>query len=153
MGVAFGSRVLIEWLRNKGATTMDASLLEKYTSPTLYIGSAALTLWFASLRLPEGFGRVMARLSPFAFGVYLIHGHDLIYQNWLCYCFVPYGGLSGGRLLALFAGVTLGIFAVCLLLDWLRAGLFRLIRLKDGLRWLENKTTEWLNQHFSAEET
>lgn len=143
MAVAFFSRILLEWLRMQGRTQLDVSLLEKYTSPTLYIGSAALVLWFAHLPLPERAGKLLSRLSPLAFGVYLIHGHDLLYQNLLNYCFVPYGGLPGPALLLLFTGVVLGVFLACLLLDSLRLALFRLIRLHEGLIWLENKASRW----------
>ena len=152
IGVAFFGRILLEKLRMQRYPQLDPNLLEKYTSPTLYIGSAALVLWFAHLRLPEKMGRLLLRLSPLAFGVYLIHGHDLIYQNILCYLFVPYAGLTGGKLLLLFAGITLGIFLACLLLDSLRLGLFRLTRLHQGLQWLENKAARCIDRLFPAED-
>ncbi len=148
LALAIAGRFLMEYLKIQGRFAKDATMLEKYTSPLMYIGSAAMLLTFADLRLPKAIAKAAACLSPLAFGVYLIHGHDLIYQHLLVYCFVPYGGLSGLALLGLFAGVALGIFLISLALDRLRLGLFRLIRLHEGLVFVENKTIQWLDRCF-----
>ena len=77
--------------------------------------------------------------SPLAFGVYLIHNHPLVGDYWMDGRFADLAALPGPLLVLAVAAAALAIYLVCTLLDGVRAGLFRLLRLRDLADWLEKQ--------------
>lgn len=147
MALAFVSRVVLEMLDLKGfSQAQPIVLLEKYTSPTLYIGSVALLSLFVRIRLTGRWARAAAVISPLTFGVYLFHVHPLVYDRIIYLSMVPFGGLTAPALVGVLLAVCLGVYALCLVLDWLRLQLFRLLRVPDACLWIEKKMHAWLNR-------
>lgn len=101
------------------------------------VASIGLLLFMAHLRLPAGLARWISRLGPLAFGVYLIHAFPLIYKYSMYYA---YSDLAQLRAPAMIAGILLAsarIFLPCLLVDAVRAQLFRLLRINALCRWVD----------------
>lgn len=121
------------WMARTG-TVCDQILLTDYTSPTVLLAAVALLLCFAGLDIRPGVGRIIEKASPLAFSVYLIHAHPLLWEHWMAGRFAS---LADRPILALAAGVlgaALGIYAVCSLVDALRAWLFQIFHITEGTR-------------------
>ena len=126
-------------------------LLTAYTSPTVLLAAVALVLCFTGLRIGPGFGSFIEKASPLAFSVYLIHAHPLIWEHWLAGRFAF---LADKPPILLASGVLGGAFAiylVCSLADVLRAGLFRLFRVKAFSRWAEEAVSARLRPWLDKE--
>ena len=116
------------------------------------LAAVALVLCFAELNIGPRFGRFIESVSPLAFSVYLIHAHPLIWEHWLAGRFAF---LADKPPILLASGVLGGAFAiylVCSLADVLRAGLFRLFRVKAFSRWAEEAVSARLRPWLDKEE-
>ena len=115
------------------------------------LAAVALVLCFAELNIGPRFGRFIESVSPLAFSVYLIHAHPLIWEHWLAGRFAF---LADKPPILLASGVLGGAFAiylVCSLADVLRAGLFRLFRVKAFSRWAEEAVSAQLRPQLEKE--
>jgi surface polysaccharide O-acyltransferase-like enzyme len=145
MVLAFISRVVLEMLDMRGITQAPPIvLLEKYTSPTLYLGSIALLSLFVRLQLKGRAAGLIAAISPLTFGVYLFHVHPLVYDRLIFLSMVPFGGLTFPALVGVLVVVCAGVYLLCLGLDWLRLKLFELLRVKHLTQRLEKKLLAWM---------
>ena len=117
-----------------GGNTLSGQILVSYTSPTI-VGTAVLyVLGAEKLRIPGPLRRLIAFLAPGSFAVYILNCHPMFWQYTLVGRFAY---LNGGPVPALIAAV-LG-FSVCftlaaLLLDRIRAFLFRALGIERGVR-------------------
>ena len=81
----------------------------------------------------------IVKFSPAAFGVYLIHEHRYIRDEFIIGKFAFLLEQSTLKLLVSVAVYSVGIFTVCLLADWIRHILFGRIGVKKHLERLEEK--------------
>jgi len=135
-------------------TVLAVSALAAVTALLLYglvLAAVALGLCFTALNIGPRFGRFIESVSPLAFSVYLIHAHPLIWEHWLAGRFAF---LADKPPILLATGVLGGAFAiylVCSLADVLRAGLFRLFRVKAFSRWAEEAVSAQLRPQLEKE--
>ena len=115
------------WMLRTGQLC-DKVLLLSYTSPAVLLAAASLVLYFGELKIGAGAGRLIEKASPLAFSVYLIHAHPLIWEHWLSGQFAFLADRTPVLLAAGVLGAAFGIYAVCSLADFLRAWLFRALR-------------------------
>ena len=131
---------------------LDVLLLTNFlTAYLLLLAAGALVLCFTALNIGPRFGRFIESVSPLAFSVYLIHAHPLIWEHWLAGRFAF---LADKPPILLASGVLGGAFAiylVCSLADVLRAGLFRLFRVKAFSRWAEEAVSAQLRPQLEKE--
>lgn len=107
-----------------------------YNSLPVILMAVFLLSAFSKMKLSEGFSKVISFVSPLAFGVYLIHCHPYIYEllgN--LFAWIAKEPIYLGVICVL--GISLGIFVVCLLLDWIRSLLFKLFKMKEFASWIE----------------
>ena len=99
-------------------------------SPTVLLAALALFLFFLQTGKPYGFiGCAISWMAPLTFGVYLIHENAYIRKE-LWYHWISTGTAceSGVWYLAMHMVVTvIGVFLACILIDAMRAKLFRLL--------------------------
>lgn len=115
----------------------DANWLS-YTSPTVLAAAVALLVLFAGMSLPPLLQKVTAFAAPLSFSVYLIQNHPAVLASLMKGRFAAYAALPGPLLIPAVVGTAAGIYLVCLLLDALRAALFRAVHLKAGCALLES---------------
>lgn len=115
-----------------------------YLSPTVVLAALGLLLFFRDLCLPSWSISVVRRLSPLAFGVYLIHNHPLISDYLVEDRFMSYASLPGPLLVLAVLGTAVAIYAVCTVVEALRAALFRLVQVRRFSAWCE----KWLQALF-----
>ena len=138
------------WMARTGHLC-DKVLLTAYTSPTVLLAAVALVLCFAELNIGPRFGRFIESVSPLAFSVYLIHAHPLIWEHWLAGRFAFLADKPPILLASGVLGGAFAIYAVCSLADVLRAGLFRLFRVKAFSRWAEEAVSARLRPWLDKE--
>ena len=113
------------------------SVFISYTSPTILFAAIFLIGLFKNIKTSDKGKKMIAFLSPMAFGVYLIHCHSFIFQSlgnvfsWVAFepaYIAPF----------IVIGIALIIYVICLFLDWLRILLFKACKIKKLSIWLEN---------------
>lgn len=124
------------------------ALLMRFTSPLMVL--AAFSLLAACSRLTcrnASAVRVIMGLSQATFGVYLIHDHPFIRARVIGQNFSWLAGLPWPALLLLAIACAAGVFLVCAAAETLRAGLFRLLRVKTAVVWAEERALRFLTRH------
>ena len=99
-----------------------------------------LFLCFERIRMGEKSAKWTMALAPFAFGVYLVHGHSVIYRQlgWRFHSYLQLPVWGMGIAVVLTAAV---IYLICTLVDWLRSLLFKALRLERMAEWIAIRLT------------
>lgn len=114
-----------------------------YTLPavTNVLIPIALISVFASKTLPKFANAIIRVIAPYTFGVYLLHVNPHIYFNFFDGRFAPLVELSPKRQIVTIGAIAVSIFLLCILVDAIRALLFKLLHVRDFCRWVEKKIT------------
>lgn len=106
------------WVGNERLTT--------YTSPTILFSAIIMVILFSRLKLK---GTIISKLSPLAFGIYLLQNNAVIWENILkdAFVFVVNNPLPIAVGLAFI--LALAIFVSGLIVDFLRSILAKVIRI------------------------
>ena len=129
------------------------NLLLTYPSPMILGEAVCLFLYFKDTCKKisgESFaGRLIRFVSPGVYSVYVIHVHPLIYWNdEMIALFRIWDGWSTATAVAALLGVSVAVFAACVLLDALRQRLFRLLRIDRAVQnvsdWIERRVREYV---------
>lgn len=117
----------------------------KYTSVPVFGAALCLLMCFRGMEVKSTsvVARLSGWLSSLVFSVYLIHDHPLVREHWIQGRFAPLGELLPGWAATAAILAAIGIFAVCIALDWLRDRLFCVLKIpvySDKIsRWLTKK--------------
>ncbi len=142
VGLSWLSKYLLEskeslagWLEFYGANP-----LVKYTAPTILFAGIFLVLWAARLNFKFGFvKKLILWISPYAFSVYLIHTHGLVWQYLFTKRYAYFADFSVWQMLGAVLLAVVGVYTLCTLIDVLRGLLFRLLHIKPLLQKLDAK--------------
>ncbi len=139
-------------IRISGDTFVDL------TAPTLVISSMAFVILFSKLRIKKGgdMQKFIKFCAPAVFAAYIICSHMLVWWHVLPGRFVFLQARSGIELV----GIVLAFSALCLgisvLIERGRMALFELMRVREGIEWLEDKMRERMfrqkKEHISDKE-
>ena len=110
-----------------------------YLSPTILLNAIILVTLFSRLRIK---GKIISKLAPLAFGIYLFQLNQVIWNNCLygAFSFVARKSLPVGVLYAIV--LALCIWCVGLLVDFLRAQIFRLLHISS----LSTRVGNWADK-------
>ena len=113
---------------------LKGMLNEKCSSILKVIQSNTLCLFFMQIHYNKYIAKIICFIGPLVFGVFLIHGNELIINNFLMHIFdkVP-KDLSFNSLLGFLSLKSLKMFIFCILIDYLRHLLFSLLKFKKIL--------------------
>ena len=112
--------------------TMKMDFWLRYDSPFMLLQACALLVWFAEAKPSESVSRWIEKAAPLTFGVYLIHDNPHVRENLIEGSFGWMAELNAGIYIFVLLGIALVIFAVCMLIDYLRLKLFRYLRIKEA---------------------
>lgn len=140
---------LISWLFKIGSEHLNgampgkvtyARMLITYHAPTIFLCAVCLLRSFSGVHLESrGKTRLLRSLSAGSFSVYLIHVQPLIWAQVLKGAFSSWAVLDPRVILWPCIGAALLIFLACSLLDVVRRALFRLLRIRQLLRKLDER--------------
>lgn len=139
LGVKLGVEKFLPFWKAAGLN----STLVNYTSPTIFLCGFCLLMIFCRLRISHG-KKLIAFLSPLAFGVYLNHVNPLIWNDVIKGRWRSFGTLPVPQMVGMVLLTALVIYAICSLIDYLRLLIFKGLRIREGLVCLEKKLTRGL---------
>ncbi len=113
------------------------NILIEYTSPSIVLAAVALLAVFSRLELPRGIERSIARVSPCAFGVYLLHAHPLVFRHVLENRFAHPGTGSIGAMIGTVLMWTAVICAAGIAADAALTALLKLLKVDRLLKKLD----------------
>lgn len=118
-----------------------------YNSVTVYLASVCLFLAFKELSIKGvRLSKLILFVSPLTFGVYLIHDHKDIRSLLWSKIFPSAEWVSSPFMILWILGASAAVFAGCLLLEYVRKLIWKLLRIDRGLDKIGSKLTDlWQN--------
>ena len=113
--------------------------LVHYMSPPILGSAVFLLFFFRDLRLPDAAKKIIAVCAPLTFGVYVIHLQPFINDHYILDRFKSFSSYSPFVMTVSVLGAAAVIYIACSLIDFVRARLFDLLKLKGRLLALEEK--------------
>ena len=105
-----------------------STLLTNSLSPFIVIQGILLLLIFSKLRINS---KIISKLSPFAFGVYLFHENALFREKFIVEKFIFINNYNVVYGVFIVLACAFVIFVLGLLLDWIRSLIFKLLRITE----------------------
>lgn len=147
---------VLGWAYRLGALALGfeqhQEILLHYTAPTMLLCALSLLVLFRKLRVSDRSARLIALVSPLTFGVYLIHDNPLVREHLIHMRMVPISGYTPVLMLACLLGCLVGLYALCLMMEWLRARLFALLRVPGLCQRGERLLFAWTERCFPGED-
>ncbi len=117
----------------------NPDFLVNYTSVTVLTAGICMLILFRNMDLPLIIKRITAIIAPLTFSVYIIHVLPLIQINFIKDKFIHYNTFSAPVMILAVLGTAAVIFIACAALDFIRARVFNLLKVKERLNALENR--------------
>lgn len=137
---AWAPRMIVLWLKPIYWSMAYGNILIEYTSPTIVLAAVSLLALFSRMELPAAVQKAVTKLSPHAFGVYLLHAHPLMFRYVLEDRFAALGTGSIGALIGTVFAAAILIFAAGTAADWLLSAVLKLLRIDRLLKKLDRST-------------
>lgn len=118
-----------------------------YTSPTITLASVFMFTAFTKLKLNKTANKVIAFLAPLAFGIYVIHCHPILFAK-LNSSFVWITNQPEILGILLVFAISLAIFVVCIIVDYLRLLLFKICKMDKFAKWIAKVVQGFTNFIF-----
>lgn len=118
------------WLTNRFGV-LSGFQLERNSSPLVLAMAVCLMALCTRIRFSTGLQRVLARMAPAAFGVYLMHDNPAFRQIFISGRFAFLARLPAWAMIGAVLFAALVIFLLGILVDSGRMRLFSLLRKKD----------------------
>ena len=134
---AYVPRMAVLYLKPSYWSMGYGNILIEYTSPTIVLAAAALLAVFSRLKLPGWAENAVSRLSPHAFGVYLLHAHPLVFSHVLEDRFAALGTAPIPVLVGSVFAWALGIWLLGLCVDWLVGWFLKALKADQLLKKLD----------------
>ena len=130
-------RMVVLWWKPVYWSMAYGNILIEYTSPTIVLAAVSLLGVFCRLSLPRWAEGIVEKLSPHAFGVYLLHAHPLVFRYLLEDRFAHLGSGSIAQLVGTVLASALAICAAGMAADWLLTRSMKLLRIDRLLKRLD----------------
>lgn len=102
--------------------------LVSYTSPLIFALAVLFLLIFRQIQPASGLKKVIEKITPLVFGVYLIQDHNLIREHVIKNRFIPLIGMNPAVFFFSVAGSVILLFILCIAIDFVRSKIFAVIR-------------------------
>lgn len=134
--VSWGSKLVFDVTKTK-----DSMLLLNYISPTVVIMAIALVALFSKIDIVNRkLLKLISILSPATLGVYIIHEHFLIKENFINGISINYAKASNSIMMLFEIIITvLGIYTCCTLIELIRIKFFKALHIEEKSRMLDEK--------------
>lgn len=120
-GLCLAGCLLATWI----SVPLFEGRLLSFSSPTVAGTAFALLALFALAHPKPKFQKLIAFLSPAAFGVYLIHMHPVLWDQCLSQRFTWITRFPGWLIPLLILGCAAALFTICLMIERVRLTVFR----------------------------
>ncbi len=116
--------------------------LKTYFSPTILISAIALMIFCLKVSIPKTIRKFTKWVSPMIFQVYIIHENFFVKENFIVGRFKSFASLSAPVMVLAVLGTSVAIFAACILIDWFRVKLFKLLKVNEIVNKVSDKISE-----------
>ena len=113
---------------------MNTAMLTDYCSPTILFAAVALVQLFSTLEIPNWKHRVLNRLAPLCFSVYLIHEHPLVRKILIHNCMEFAVELPPIVQPLIVITVGLLVLIMCLCIDSIRMRMFQYLGIEKNIQ-------------------
>lgn len=117
-----------------------------YTSATIVFVAFSFVCIFSKLRLCPLLTKLTRFFAPAAFGVYLIHVQNIVWDNYVLDAFIWIADKPAWLVPALVLGSAFCILTVCLLIEKLRLAAFQLLGINKLVSAIENRIDRLLEK-------
>ncbi len=125
--------VFVTWAIKYTPFKIENSHFVSYVSPTIVLAALFLLLFCKKLRYGQTLRKLLHRLSPMVFSVYIIHVNPVSWKYVMHDRFRGFGALPSLQMVAMVLVTGAGIFLACIAIDWLRLRLFQFLRIDRGI--------------------
>lgn len=140
--LTFAEKYFVDYLNiNSPIEEARKTVLTAYPSPTIVLSAIALLALFSKIKTGKIFAKIISFVAPLTFGVYLIHETPWVQEYIMTGRFADYASKEPGYMVLYVAFTALVIFTVCMAIELVRRLLFKLLRIKKILQFLESKIT------------
>ena len=101
------------------------------------LSAVCLLLFFANLKVKSN--KFISILGITSFGVYLIHEQHFIKQEFICGKFTFLQTLNPFVAILTIIGISIAIYVICTVIEYLRQLLFKLLRIPKFTAWIQEK--------------
>ncbi len=142
--LALVGRITVEFLTKRiFGKALFLEIFTAYTSPLILIMAISLLQFFKQLRFPKKAQAILRFLSPLSFAVYIIHMHNILFQKFFVGKFAYLANQNVFVLIGTVLGFAIAVFAVCIIIEYIRIQLFKWTRINKGIKqlgcFLDNK--------------
>ena len=132
---------------------MGETLLNGYCSFLTIIGAVALFMTFSTVKIKceKTWGGVFTVLSPLTLGVYLIHDNTSVRAFLWNFLDLP-SFIGSGYLIIVLIAASVGIFCVCILMEWVRTKIFVITKLDRLIFYIGDKMDKSLDKLCGGQE-
>ena len=102
----------------------------KYTSPNVVLEAVIMLVLFLRVNIGEKYEKLIKKVAPLSFGVYLIHTHKLILEEFLFGQLAWFSQFSIVGMVVRILLTAFGIFVVCLFIDSIRLKIFAICNIR-----------------------
>ncbi len=131
--LGIGTKVFCQYWILKTASETAAKyrdIFVSYCSPTVLLSAVFLVIFFSSLDIRGWPTRFISFLSSSAFSVYLIHDNLYVRSYVIKNSFLEFLKLDRPSMLVSVLASVFGIFFICIFIDKIRIGIFKLLKIE-----------------------
>lgn len=138
--LSWGSKLVLDVIKAK-----DSTLLLTYISPTVVIMGISLVALFSKMNISNRkILKLISMLSPTTLGVYIIHEHFLIKENFINGISINYAKAPNSIIILLEIIFTVfGIFVCCSCIEWVRIKLFTILQVENKCKMFDEKIKKY----------
>ena len=141
---------LITWAGKTGAETLSMKVLGQikagylfisYTTPFVVLAAIGLLMTFANIEIKkDGARKVIGSVAKTTLGVYIIHVSPFIFNNYIYRMTIDLIYVPVWKMLLMVVVYQLIIYLSCTGVEYVRIGIFRLLRIDKLSAWIERVT-------------
>ncbi len=120
----------ITWLF-KILSPIGENLFISYLSPTIVLNTLSWLVIFSKFKIAKKVQSVIRFFSPAAFGVYLIHEHGFIRDNFITDKFIWINNFDWWLIPLISLCCAFCIFVICLCIERIRLSLFKILKINE----------------------
>lgn len=147
---SWGYKIIVDYFNIYAQAGIPSARILEYRFPASILAAMFLLLLFKQIKINKEFlKKGILILSNATLGVYLIHEHPLIRNNFIQGYSKDFAMLSTFQMVVAILLGALIIYIICMVIELLRMQLFKLLNVANGLKTIEMKLAEWLHKPSS----
>ena len=125
-------------MKNKIIIFLKSIFIMRVDSFTMILQSLSIMLFLTIINYNKYISKIITFIGPLTFGIFLIHENEMIRKIMITNIFENYSSqLPLKRVIRIFLLRALKIFGICLIIEYLRNILFRILQIRKILIFIE----------------